>query len=96
MGLTLYEKIYQQHIVRALNASTDLLYVDRHLIHEVTSPQAFAGLKQAQRPVRRPDLTFATMDHNVSTRFRQLDAAGPTSQRQLQFDSVSCCVSLWL
>lgn len=90
MGQTLYEKIYQQHIVRALNASTDLLYVDRHLIHEVTSPQAFAGLKQAQRPVRRPDLTFATMDHNVSTRFRQLDAAGPTSQRQLQALAENC------
>ncbi|MCC5825998.1 3-isopropylmalate dehydratase large subunit [Alkalimonas sp.] len=90
MGQTLYQKIYQSHVVGQLNASTDLLYVDRHLIHEVTSPQAFAGLKQANRPVRRPDLTFATMDHNVSTQRRSMDAAGETSRKQLEALAQNC------
>ncbi|SEB01113.1 3-isopropylmalate dehydratase large subunit [Alkalimonas amylolytica] len=90
MGQTLYQKIYQSHVVGQLNASTDLLYVDRHLIHEVTSPQAFAGLKQAGRPVRRPDLTFATMDHNVSTQRRSMDAAGETSRKQLEALAENC------
>ncbi|MDP5206335.1 aconitase family protein, partial [Alishewanella sp. SMS9] len=84
MGQTLYQKIYQSHVVGKINASTDLLYVDRHLIHEVTSPQAFSGLKLAGRHVRRTDLTFATMDHNVSTQKRSLDAAGETSRKQLE------------
>jgi 3-isopropylmalate/(R)-2-methylmalate dehydratase large subunit len=90
MGQTLYRKIYQSHVVGKLNASTDLLYVDRHLIHEVTSPQAFSGITLAGRRVRRPDLTFATMDHNVSTRRRSLDAAGDTSRRQLEALAANC------
>lgn len=64
---TLFEKIWQDHLVREEPGRPPLLYIDRHLIHEVTSPQAFEGLRQAGRPVRRPDLTFATMDHNVPT-----------------------------
>lgn len=90
MAQTLYQKIYQAHVVAALNSSTDLLFVDRHLIHEVTSPQAFSGLKQAGRSVQRPDLTFATMDHNVSTQRRELDAAGETSRKQLQALAENC------
>ncbi|MEE2003079.1 3-isopropylmalate dehydratase large subunit [Alkalimonas sp. MEB108] len=90
MGLSLYQKIYQRHRVAALNAGTDLLYIDRHFIHEVTSPQAFAGLTQAQRAVRRPDLTFAAMDHNVSTQKRTLDAAGETSRIQLEALAKNC------
>ncbi|MDX1391001.1 MAG: 3-isopropylmalate dehydratase large subunit [Rheinheimera sp.] len=90
MGQTLYQKIYASHVVGKLNPSTDLLYVDRHLIHEVTSPQAFSGLKLAQRRVRRPDLTFATMDHNVSTQRRSLDAAGDTSRKQLEALAANC------
>jgi len=90
MGQTLYQKIYQSHVVGALNGSTDLLFVDRHLIHEVTSPQAFAGLKQAGRNVRRPDLTYATMDHNTSTQVRSYDAAGETSRKQLEALAANC------
>lgn len=93
MGKTLYQKIYQSHVVGALNGSTDLLFVDRHLIHEVTSPQAFAGLRQAKRKVRRPDLTFATMDHNTSTQVRSYDAAGETSRKQLEALAANCAES---
>ena len=93
MGQTLYQKIYQSHVVGKLNPSTDLLYVDRHLIHEVTSPQAFSGLRLAGRKVRRTDLTFATMDHNVSTQRRSLDAAGETSRKQLEALAENCAQS---
>ncbi|MCA1929327.1 3-isopropylmalate dehydratase large subunit [Rheinheimera sp.] len=90
MAKTLYQKIYQSHVVAAVNGSTDLLFVDRHLIHEVTSPQAFAGLRKAGRTVRRPDLTYATMDHNVSTQLRSIDAAGETSRKQLEALAANC------
>jgi 3-isopropylmalate/(R)-2-methylmalate dehydratase large subunit len=90
MAKTLYQKIYQSHVVAPVNGSTDLLFVDRHLIHEVTSPQAFAGLRQAGRTVRRPDLTYATMDHNVSTQLRSIDAAGETSRKQLEALAANC------
>lgn len=93
MAQTLYQKIYQSHVVGKLNPSTDLLYVDRHLIHEVTSPQAFSGLRLAGRKVRRTDLTFATMDHNVSTQRRSLDAAGETSRKQLEALAENCAES---
>jgi 3-isopropylmalate/(R)-2-methylmalate dehydratase large subunit len=84
---TLYEKIWNAHLVREAPEQPSLIYIDRHLIHEGTSPQAFAGLKSSGRKVRRPDLTFAVMDHSVSTRDRTLpildaDAAG-------QFDALS-------
>ncbi len=64
---TLVEKIWDRHVVRSVEGEPDLLYVDLHLVHEVTSPQAFEGLRIAGRKVRRPDLTVATMDHNVPT-----------------------------
>jgi 3-isopropylmalate/(R)-2-methylmalate dehydratase large subunit len=64
---TIVEKIWDQHVVRQVEGQPDLLYVDLHLVHEVTSPQAFDGIRQAGRTVRRPDLTLATMDHNVPT-----------------------------
>ena len=67
MQKTLYEKIWNRHIVTELDDGRCLIYIDRHLIHEVTSPQAFEGLRLAGRRVRRPDLTVATMDHNVPT-----------------------------
>jgi 3-isopropylmalate/(R)-2-methylmalate dehydratase large subunit len=90
MAKTLYQKIYQSHVVASVNGSTDLLFVDRHFIHEVTSPQAFAGLRHAGRKVHRPDLTSATMDHNVSTQLRSLDAAGETSRKQLEALAANC------
>jgi 3-isopropylmalate/(R)-2-methylmalate dehydratase large subunit len=74
---TLVEKIWDQHLVRAFDDQPDLLYVDLHLVHEVTSPQAFDGLRAAGRPVRRPDLTLATMDHNVPTDPRQVSGELP-------------------
>src|SRR4051795_7770459 len=67
MPKTLAEKIWEQHVVRRVDGEPDLLYIDLHLVHEVTSPQAFDGLRAKGRPVRRPDLTVATMDHNVPT-----------------------------
>src|SRR5580658_9452954 len=67
MSRTLAEKIWDAHVVRSAAGEPDLLYIDLHLIHEVTSPQAFDGLRAASRKVRRPDLTIATEDHNVPT-----------------------------
>jgi len=73
--LTLYEKIWASHVVERRDDGTCLIYIDRHLVHEVTSPQAFAGLRAAGRKVRRPDLTLAVPDHNLPTTAR-VDAAG--------------------
>src|SRR6058998_109921 len=67
MALTLFDKVWESHVARRAEGLPDLLYVDLHLVHEVTSPQAFDGLRLAGRRVRRPDLTLATMDHNVPT-----------------------------
>src|ERR1700761_5526919 len=72
---TLYEKIWDAHVVQQRDDGTALLYIDRHLVHEVTSPQAFDGLRANGRPVRRPDLTLAVADHNIQTTAR-VDAAG--------------------
>ncbi|KAI1961485.1 3-isopropylmalate dehydratase [Ophidiomyces ophidiicola] len=69
---TLYDKVFQDHVVNEQEDGTILLYIDRHLVHEVTSPQAFEGLKNAGRPVRRPDCTLATVDHNIPTTSRKL------------------------
>ncbi len=67
MPATLLEKIWEDHVVQRVSGKPDLLYIDLHLIHEVTSPQAFAGLRGSSRRVRRPDLTLATIDHGVPT-----------------------------
>ena len=67
MGKTLFEKVWERHVVREEPGEPALVYVDLHLVHEVTSPQAFEGLRLAGRRVRRPELTVATMDHNVPT-----------------------------
>ncbi|MEQ8353271.1 MAG: 3-isopropylmalate dehydratase large subunit [Leptospiraceae bacterium] len=89
-GKTLYDKIYDAHLVADDGKSAPLLYIDRHLIHEVTSPQAFEGLRLAGRKVRRPDLTFATMDHNVSTRTRDWNGAGEISRIQMETLKDNC------
>ena len=83
MAKTLYDKLWDKHYVTSVDGDA-LLYIDRHLIHEVTSPQAFDGLAQHGRKVRRPDLTIATMDHSISTRSERLDACGPKNALQLQ------------
>ncbi|MGZ4494430.1 MAG: aconitase family protein, partial [Nocardioides sp.] len=82
MGRTLAEKVWDEHVVRAPDDSVgepSLLYIDLHLIHEVTSPQAFDGLRLAGRKVRRPDLTLATEDHNVPTLDVDKPIADPVS-----------------
>src|SRR6478672_6966835 len=80
---TLVEKVWDRHVVTRLPSGPDLLYVDLHLVHEVTSPQAFEGLRMAGRKVRRPDLTVATVDHNVPTTSRRLPIADQLSARQI-------------
>src|SRR5829696_1274307 len=81
---TLFEKLWQSHIVREARGEPTLLYIDLHLIHEVTSPQAFEGLRQANRKVRRPDLTFGTVDHNVPTTDRNLPIADAVAANQVE------------
>ena len=81
MARTLFEKVWDNHVVTELEGGGVLLYIDRHLIHEVTSPQAFDGLREAGRPVRRPDLTFATVDHNVPTDGRPIDPSTLSGQQ---------------
>src|SRR5436190_19507266 len=80
---TLAEKVWDAHVVRSVPGEPDLLYIDRHLVHEVTSPQAFDGLRLAGRHVRRPDLTFAVLDHNVPTYDRSLPVRMPDSALQI-------------
>jgi 3-isopropylmalate/(R)-2-methylmalate dehydratase large subunit len=89
---TLADKIWDDHVVRAGNrdGEPDLLYVDLHLVHEVTSPQAFDGLRLADRVVRRPDLTVATADHNVPTTDVNRPVADPISRRQLRALADNC------
>ena len=85
MAKTLAEKVWDAHVVRKGGAGEpDLLYIDLHLVHEVTSPQAFDGLREAGRPVRRPDLTIATEDHNVPTLGIDLPIADPVSRVQVE------------
>ena len=83
MGKTLSEKVWDAHVVRAAEGEPDLLFIDLHLVHEVTSPQAFDGLRQAGRPVRRPDLTLATEDHNTPTLNIDQPIADPVSRTQV-------------
>jgi 3-isopropylmalate/(R)-2-methylmalate dehydratase large subunit len=87
---TMYEKLWQNHLVEETKGETPLLYVDRHLIHEVTSPQAFANLRFHNRPVRHPERTIATMDHNISTRSIKIDAAGEGAANQLRALEKNC------
>jgi len=89
MGKTLFEKIWDQHVVTVLDDGTTLLYIDRHLVHEVTSPQAFEGLRLAGRNVRRPGNTFATMDHNVPTDNRT-EILDPVSKEQIEALEKNC------
>ena len=90
MTKTLAEKIWDEHVVRAAAGEPDLLYIDLHLIHEVTSPQAFDGLRLATRKVRRPDLTIATEDHNVPTQNINLPIADPVSRLQVDTLRANC------
>jgi 3-isopropylmalate/(R)-2-methylmalate dehydratase large subunit len=84
MGKTLAEKVWDAHVVHRAEGEPDLLYVDLHLVHEVTSPQAFDGLRLAGRGVRRPDLTISTEDHTVPTIGIELPIADPVSRTQVE------------
>lgn len=86
----MYEKIWDAHLVHDDPQTAALLFIDRHLVHEVTSPQAFEGLRMNGRKVRHPELTFATMDHNVSTRSRDWNGAGEISRMQMEALKKNC------
>ena len=90
MGKTLAEKVWDDHVVRRVDGEPDLLYIDLHLVHEVTSPQAFDGLREMGRPVRRPDLTLATEDHNVPTTDVDKPIADPVSRLQVDTLRKNC------
>lgn len=90
MPKTIYEKIWEDHVVYESKGQTSIIYVDRHLVHEVTSPQAFEGLRVAGRRVRTPQKTFATMDHNVPTRSKDLSTAEETSRIQMSTLEKNC------
>ena len=90
LGKTLAEKVWDDHVVRAADGEPDLLYIDLHLVHEVTSPQAFDGLRLAGRPVRRPDLTLATEDHNIPTIDIDKPIADPVSRTQVETLRSNC------
>src|SRR5215467_8971712 len=80
---TLFDKIWDRHLVCAGPEGSSILYIDLHLVHEVTSPQAFEGLRQAKRKIRRPDLTFATLDHNI-----------PTTGKRMVFEDALACTQV--
>ncbi len=84
MPKTLFDKVWDAHVVERLEDGTCLLYIDRHLVHEVTSPQAFEGLRASGRQVRRPDATIAVTDHNVPTSDRRAGIAEPESRLQVE------------
>ncbi|MDO8309500.1 MAG: 3-isopropylmalate dehydratase large subunit [Actinomycetota bacterium] len=90
MGRTLAEKVWDAHVVRHAEGEPDLLYIDLHLVHEVTRPQAFDGLRDSGRVVRRPDLTLATEDHNVPTQDIGLPIADPVSRAQVDALRANC------
>ncbi|MBU1172526.1 MAG: 3-isopropylmalate dehydratase large subunit [Proteobacteria bacterium] len=98
MGKTLFEKIWNAHTIRQFPDGSTMIYIDRHLIHEVTSPQAFEGLRITGRTVRRPGLTFATMDHNVPTTLDRIHIKDPVSRAQVEAlgsNAESCGIPLF-
>ena len=90
MAKSIYEKIWDAHLVHEPEGQAAILYIDRHFVHEVTSPQAFEGLRLAGRAVRRPELTFATMDHNIPTTDRSIPIKDPLSQQQVDALETNC------
>ena len=90
MSTTLYDKIWNDHLVHQQEDGTSLLFVDRHLIHEVTSPQAFEGLRNANRKVRNPNLTLAVVDHNIPTTDRSKGIDDEDSRIQIETLDKNC------
>ena len=89
-GQTLYDKLWQSHVVKVEEDGTTLIYIDRHLIHEVTSPQAFAGLREANRQPWRIDANLAVAEHNVPTTDRSAGIKDPVSRIQVETLSKNC------
>jgi 3-isopropylmalate/(R)-2-methylmalate dehydratase large subunit len=87
---TLFEKVWDEHVVRDVDGEPTLLFIDMHLVHEVTSPQAFDGLRLAGRSVRRPDLTMSTIDHGVPTKDLELGITDPLSKKQIDTLIANC------
>ncbi|MCE9688024.1 3-isopropylmalate dehydratase large subunit [Shewanella sp. AS16] len=87
---TLYQKVWDSHLLASPEGEAPIIYVDRHLVHEVTSPQAFSGLRAAGRKLRAPNKTFATMDHNTSTRSASLTALSPMARTQVETLARNC------
>ncbi|HVF27967.1 MAG TPA: 3-isopropylmalate dehydratase large subunit, partial [Pyrinomonadaceae bacterium] len=92
MPRTLFDKLWDDHIAFTPDGAPPILYIDLHLVHEVTSPQAFDGLREANRSVRRPDLTVATADHNVPTTDRRLPISDPIAAKQIETLRQNCRV----
>ena len=90
MGKTLFEKIWDKHLIASIDASTNLIFIDLHLVHEVTSPQAFDSLRLSNRKVRHPELTLATVDHGVPTSNRLLGIKDPLSKIQIEALENNC------
>ena len=90
MSQTIYDKIWNEHLVHEQKDGTSLLFVDRHLIHEVTSPQAFEGLRTSNRKVRQPKLTLAVADHNVPTTDRSKGISDEDSRIQVETLEKNC------
>jgi len=89
-GRTLYDKIWDAHLIETAEDGSSLIYIDRHLIHEVTSPQAFEGLRNAGRKVRHPEKTLAVVDHNVPTTDRSKGIEDPESKLQIETLAKNC------
>ena len=90
MAKTLFDKIWEKHVVDRIPNGPDVLYIDRHLIHEVTSPQAFTGLENRNLPVFRPEQVFATPDHNVPTIDQHLSIHDRLSRLQVEMLKTNC------
>lgn len=90
LPLTMFDKLWDQHKVGSISSETDILYIDLHLVHEVSSPQAFEGLKLKGRSVRRPDLTIATVDHNIPTTDRSLPVIDKLADEQIKALESNC------
>ena len=89
-GKTLYDKLWEDHLVRCDEGGTALIYIDRHLVHEVTSPQAFEGLRMSGRRAWRPDAAVATPDHNIPTKGRELGIQDPIARIQVEALDRNC------
>ena len=90
MGKTLFDKIWDNHLVTSIDESTNLIFIDLHLVHEVTSPQAFDSLRISDRKVKYPELTLATVDHGVPTSNRLLGIKDPLSKIQIEALEKNC------